>query len=91
MPTLDEMATFIYNEGSVYSIEVLSKQLKELEITQKASNTEAYQACEAQNVLKVHWFLTQAPPLGVFGVPRRKLIDVDEYDVALERTNQKVA
>jgi hypothetical protein len=53
--TLDEMATFIYNEGAGghYSNEVLSKQLKELEITKKASSTEAYQAFEPQNVLKV--------------------------------------
>ena len=78
--TLDEMATFIYNEGGgIYSI------------TKKASSTEAYQAFTPQNVLKVQWFWTRAPPLGVYGVPRRKFIDVDEFGVALERTNRKYA
>jgi hypothetical protein len=36
------MATFIYNEGGgIYSNKVLSKWLKEFEITKKASSTEA--------------------------------------------------
>jgi hypothetical protein len=63
-----------------------------LENKKKASTGQAYQAFEPHNMLKVQWFWTQAPSaLGVYGVPRRKFIDVDEFGIVLERTNLKFA
>jgi len=42
---LEKMAVFLYNEGGpLYSVDVISKRLAELEITKKRASTEAYQA-----------------------------------------------
>jgi hypothetical protein len=86
---MDEMATFIYNEGGgLYTNRTISKQLHELQITQKVASTEAYQAFTPQNLLKAELFWTQPPPLGVISIPRRKFIDVDEFGVELNRCNR---
>ena len=54
---MDEMATFIYNEGGgLYTNRTISKQLHELQITQKVASTEAYQAFTPQNLLKAELF-----------------------------------
>ena len=43
--TQDEVSVFIYNEGGdLYSREVISTRMKELDITLKKASTEAYQA-----------------------------------------------
>ena len=60
-----------------------------MDITRKRSSTEAYQAFSPQNQLKLHLFFTQGPPLGVNGVDRCRLIDIDEFGISLERTNKK--
>ena len=87
--TLDEMAVFIYNEGGpLYSKQVLSKRLAELEITKKRASTEAYQAQRADVQFRVWSFFNCPSPLGIFQVPRRRLIDVDEFAVTMEKCNR---
>ena len=87
--TLDEMAVFMYNEGGVlYSRQTISKRLKELEITKKKASTEAYQAQRPDVQLRVWEFWNCPPPLGIFQVLRRQLIDVDEFGVTLEKCNR---
>ena len=88
--TLDEMATFIFNEGGgLYSTQIISKRLDELQITRKKASIEAYQAQRDDVQERVwNWFNT-GPPTGIMGVPRRKLIDIDEFGVTLERCNRK--
>ena len=87
--TLDEMAVFLYNEGGpLYSKQVLSKRLAELEITKKRASTEAYQAQRADVQFRVWSFFNCPSPLGIFQVPRRKLIDVDEFGVTMEKCNR---
>jgi hypothetical protein len=63
---MDGMATFINNEGGgLYSNKTICRGLQELNITQKVTLTEAYQAFTPQNLLlKVELFWTQPPPLG---------------------------
>lgn len=85
----DEIAAFIYsNGGGLYSRHAIYKRLNELDITRKVASTEAYQAYYPQNVLKANLFWNQPPPLGINGVRRRKMIDVDEAGFSLEKINR---
>ena len=87
--TLDEIAVHLYNEGGdLYSIQVLSKRLKELRITKKKASTEAYQALTPANRFRAFTFWNCPPPLGVKGVPRNTLIDADEFGLTLEKCNR---
>jgi transposase len=87
--TLDEMAAFIFNEGGeLFSHKAISKQLKELEITKKKASAEAYQA-QRPDVQFCVWSFWNCPlPLGIFQVPRRKLIDTEEFGVTLKKCNR---
>ena len=76
--TLDEIATFVYNEGGgLYPNSTISRRLKELNISKKVASTEAYQAFTPQNLFKVELFWTRPPPLGVRTIARRQFIEVD--------------
>ena len=86
----DEIATFIWNEsGELYDLPTISKRLKELHMTKKRASTEAYQAYTPANLLRARWFWEQPPPLGVFQISRRRLIDIDEAGFELTRVNRK--
>ena len=63
----------------MYSNQTISKRLKELDITQKIASVEAYQAQREHVQQRVYAFWNHAPPLGICGIPRRMLIDVDEF------------
>ena len=77
--TLDEIATFILaNGGDVYSNPQISERLQELQITRKRCAKEAYDAFSERTQRRVRWFMTLPPPLGVYRVLMRKLIDIDE-------------
>ena len=88
--TIDEMAAHIYNEGrEFYSSQQISKRLKGLDITTKIASVEAYQAQAEAVQHHVFCFWNRAPPLGISQVPRRMLIDVDEFGVTIEKCNRK--
>jgi len=88
--TIDEITAYLYNEeGDMYSSQQNSKHLKELGITKKIASVEAYQAQAEAVQRRVYCFWNRAPPLGIFQVPRRMLIDVDEFGVTIERCNRK--
>jgi len=88
--TLDEMATYIFNQGGgLYSTEILSTRLKELDVTKKKASIEAYQAMRDDVQERVWAWFNTGPPTGIMGVPRRKLIDVDKFGVTMERCNCK--
>jgi hypothetical protein len=87
--TLDEMAVFIYNEGGgLYSRQAISKCLEELDITKKKASTEGYQTQQPDVQFCVWGFWNCPPPLCIFQVPRRRLIDVDEFGATFERCNR---
>ena len=87
--TQDEIATFIYNEGgALYSRPTISTRMQELDITKKKASTEAYQANSDDAQFRVYCFFNCPPPLGIYQVPRRKLIDVDEFGVTLEKCSR---
>ena len=84
------MLTYIFNEGGgLYFTEILSKWLSELHITKKKASIEACQAmCDDVQERVWAWF-NNGPHTGIMGVPRRKLIYIDEFSVTLEQCNRK--
>jgi hypothetical protein len=87
--TLDEMVAFIFNEGGeLYSRQAISQRLAELDITKKRASTEGYQMQHPDVQFRVWGFRNCPPPLGVFQVPRQRLIDVDKFGVMLEKCNR---
>ena len=88
--TADQIAAFLYNQGGeLYSRESICERLKEIGMTRKVSSTEAYQAFSPINLLKVEVFFNEPPPAGIHGVPRRMLLDADEFGISLEKCNNK--
>ncbi len=86
---LEEMAVFLYNDGGpLYSIDVISKRLAELKITKKRASTEASQAQREDVQFRIWSFWNCSSPLVIFEVPSRKLIDVDEFGITLEKCNR---
>jgi hypothetical protein len=86
--TQDKMAAFVYNEGgALYSKQRISEHLDDLEITKKIASIKAFQALIEEVQFRVFTYWNCPPPLGIFEVSRRKLIDIDELGVTLERCN----
>jgi hypothetical protein len=82
----DEIAMFIYkNGGDVYERSVVSRRLKDLQLTGKCASTEAYQAFTPRNLLKRRLFFTREPPLGILNQPRRRCVDFDEMGITIQR------
>jgi hypothetical protein len=88
---LEEMAIFLYNEGAaeVYSTRLISKRLKELGVSKKKASIEAFQALRPDVLWKEHCFWNFGPPLGICGVRRRMLLDIDEFCMTLQKVNRK--
>ena len=64
--TIDEMAPFIYNKGGeLYSVDGISRRLKDLGISTKRASTEAYQALRDDVQFHVYCFWNYGPPLGI--------------------------
>ncbi len=86
--TQDKLATFVYNEGSMlYLKQRNSKHLNDLEITKNKASIEAFQASSAEVQFRVFTYWNCPPPLGIFKVRQRKLINIDEFRVMLKRCN----
>ena len=88
---LDEIIAYIANTGNgrVYSRSQVSRRLKELGLTKKVGSTEARQASLPINRFKREQFWNMNLPFGVNGCDRRRLIDIDEIGIELQRTNRK--
>ena len=88
---LDEVIAYVANTGTgrVYSRSQVSKRLDELGMSKKVGSTEARQASLPINRFKREQFWRMNLPFGVNGCERRRLIDVDEIGIELQRTNRK--
>jgi hypothetical protein len=71
--------------GGLYSCQAISKQLKELDITKKKASTEACQMQHPDVQFCVWGFWNCPPPLGVFQVPRQRMVNFDKFGVTLEK------
>ncbi len=86
--TQDEMVAFVYNKGgTLYSKQRISEHLDNLEITKKKASIEAFHALRSEVQFRVFTHWNCPPPLGIFEVRRRKLINTNEFGVMLERCN----
>jgi hypothetical protein len=85
----DECSAYIYNNGgSITSRDNIATRLKEMKYTRKRGSTEAHQAFLPRNLLRQYQFWNLPPPLGIHGVPRHELFDVDEAGFGLEDVNR---
>jgi hypothetical protein len=74
-----EYAAFIYkNRGGLYSEQDINMRLNALDVSRKRASVEAYDAFSDRNRLRAELFWSRPSPLGVVGVQRRQLIDIDE-------------
>jgi hypothetical protein len=90
--TLYECIAFIANEtedARIFSQDDVSKALVKLGYTMKVTSTVAYQAFTQQNLDRRRLFWTQPWPVGIHGIPRRQLIDADEFGMHLNAANRK--
>ncbi|KAJ1403329.1 hypothetical protein B484DRAFT_457564 [Ochromonadaceae sp. CCMP2298] len=62
---------------------------KRLGLTKKVVSTTAYQALTAHNLARGNLFWTQPAPVGIAGVPRAQLIDMDECAVFIDSVNSR--
>jgi hypothetical protein len=86
--TQDQMVAFVYNkDGTLYLKQRISEHLDDLEITKKKASIDATQDSSAEVQFRVFTYWNCHPPLGIFDVRRRKLIDIDKFGVTLERCN----
>ena len=89
MSSQDEMAMYIHSEGGgVYSRQLISQRLAELDVTYKKVSVEAYAAFTPRNLRREELFWTRVLPLGKVGVERRKLIDIDEFAMEHKKLNR---
>ena len=85
-----EIAAFIYaNGGNIYSKQDVSKRCKELKLTKKRVSLESNSAYTERNLIRARQFWTMGPRIGVNGVPRHRLIDIDEASFCLKKIEKK--
>ena len=58
-----------------------------MNITKKEAATDSYQSQQDDEQFPLDCFSNCQPPLGIRDVPRFKLIDLDEFEVTLEKIN----
>ena len=73
----------------IYSRSDITEAENLLGFSRKVGATTANQALLPINVIKRQMFWNLAPPLGVFGVNRNTLIDIDEAGIMLKFVNRK--
>ena len=87
--SLDQLAMYIVSQGgNVHNKSILSKRLKDLEVSRKSVSVEAYEAFSERNLLREQLFWTRPLPLGKVGIPRCKFIDCDEFAIEHKRLNK---
>jgi transposase len=87
-----ECIAFIANESDDARIFLefeIGLALRKLGYTQKVTSTVAYQAFTQVNLDRRRLFWTRPWPVGIHGIPRRQLIDADEFGLHLNAANRK--
>jgi hypothetical protein len=87
-----ECIAFIANQtedGKKFMEGDIGKALRRLGYTMKVTSTVAYQAFTERNLTRRRLFWTMPWPIGIHGIPRRLLIDADEFGLNLNDANRK--
>ncbi len=90
--TYCECIAFISNESDdarIFSEKDVSRALMKLGYTMKVTSTVAYQAFTQRNLNRRRLYWTRPWPLGIHGIPRRLLIDANEFGLHLNSANRK--
>ena len=86
----DEIAAFIFaNGGRIYSRRDISRRCRELKLNLKRASLEAANAYTLRNSFRTQQFWTMGPRVGVYGVPRHRLIDIDEASFCLKKIEKR--
>ena len=87
----DEIATFIaVNGGSMgLSRQAISARLQDLDVSRKRASLEAFAAYTPMNMMRVELFFSDVLPVGIYGVPFFRLIDIDEAKFCLDGIESK--
>jgi transposase len=90
---IEECAAYkLNNGGGLYSVSTICRRMQEFRLMRKKVSVEAFQAFLPRNILRRDQFFGMPPPLGVNGIQRRRLIDVNECALSIEpTTNRKTA
>ncbi len=67
----------------------MGRALQKLGYTTKVTSTVAYQAFTEHNKCRRQLYWNKLWPLGIYGIPRRLLIDADEFGLHLNLANRK--
>jgi len=87
----EEVAAFIAQNSAnpvLYSRQDISRREIELGLTRKKGSTTAFQALTPYNLERRRQFWNSPFPIGVRGVPRQDLFDIDEAGLWLEKKNR---
>ncbi len=90
--TYYECIAFIANKANIVKIfnkKNISWALCGLGYTSKVMSTVTYQAFMQRNLLRRRLFWNEPWPIGIHGMPRRSLIDIDEFGLHLNAANKK--
>ena len=78
----------VSEKHSYYSHTAISRALKHLTFSRKRSSKVAHLAFTRKNLFRRKIFHTERFPVGKVGIPRARLIDVDECGLELRSTDQ---
>ncbi len=87
-----ECIAFIANEADVVKIfneNNISRALRGLVYTSKVTSTVTYQAFTQRNLLRRRLLWNEPWLIGIHGMPRRSLIDIDELGLHMNAANKK--
>ena len=86
----EDVCSFIYaNGGELYSQQDISSRCNDIRVTRKRASLESSYAYSPRNIIRTRQFWNEGPRVGVHGVPRHRLIDVDEASFCLKKVEKK--
>eukprot|EP00536_Pseudo-nitzschia_multiseries_P017840 jgi/Psemu1/52817/gm1.52817_g len=87
---LDErVAMYLCNNGvRLYSNQLISQRLKELQITNKKTSIKAFKAYSPVNMRREFLFWNRQLSIGVTGIPRKHFLDVVEFAMEAKWLNR---
>eukprot|EP00536_Pseudo-nitzschia_multiseries_P017123 jgi/Psemu1/49423/gm1.49423_g len=80
---------YLYNDDvRLYSNQLISQRLKELQITNKKPSIKAFKAYSPADMRREFLFWNRELPIGMVGISQKYFIDVNEFAMEAKRLNQ---
>ena len=91
--TADEIRRFLFennfNNPRIFSRTDITRSELLIGLTRKRSSTTAFQAMMPHNIFRRWLFWNMGPPVGVMGIDRHSLVDIDEAAFFMTTCNRK--